>query len=124
MKPGMTRDQRRAAHAWKLVQDTRGQGEKAAADFATHVRKMPARIATAGLGPALAFIEAKDQKILSTALGDWILREGKIAQGPTLMKAIMEGNASDLRRWTEEALAWLAWVKRFCDAEKIRGSDT
>jgi CRISPR-associated protein Cmr5 len=123
MKPGMTRDQRRAANAWNLVQDARGQGDKAATDFAGHVRKMPARIATAGLGPALAFIEAKDQRILSIALGHWVLRDGKVATGPSLMTAIMEGNASDLRRWTEEALAWLAWVRRFCDAEKIKGSE-
>ena len=62
-RPGPTLDQRRAAHAWDVVQRVKqkqgphqGQEPK---KFGGQAKKLPTRIMAAGLGQALAFLKAK-----------------------------------------------------------------
>jgi CRISPR-associated protein Cmr5 len=129
--PPRTLDQRRAEHAWQAVQ-------KANSDFRDQAKRLGPRILTAGLGPAVQFLIAKDSKDvardLRAALDDWLLREGptKLREvhtsqpgkpGEAVIDAIRAGDANHLRHMTAEALAYLAWLNRFCEARGL-GGDT
>lgn len=131
-----TLEQRRAAHAWRLVDDLltqyphHEQGGKQVPqppvrEFATQVKKLPSRTLAAGLGQALAFLLAKGYAPqLVRGLSHWVLYEREapgtvpLADVPldALMAAIIEGDSYTLRRQTDEALAYLTWVRRFSDA--------
>ncbi len=108
-------DQRRAKHAWDLVQSVKTDRK----DFTTQVKKLPTRIRAAGLGQALAFLVGKDYvPELRDRLSDWILvQRGLRPSGGDLLQAIMYENADFLRRATDEALAYLQWVGRFAEAQ-------
>ncbi len=126
-----TLDQRRAQHAWQAVE--RARNLKDSNDFAREAKRLPIRIKTAGLGQALAFLHAKGKdgedhrSQLLKELGDWILKERKLAaHSPckdALLQAIINGNANLLRRATEEALLYLQWLTRFSEAELGTGED-
>lgn len=133
-------DQRRAQHAWQAVEQARELGPNAKKDFARETKRLPVRIKTAGLGQALAFLNAKAKSDkdkgedargrLLVALGDWILKERRLASQPngaiaqdSLIQAIIHGNASLLRRATEEALLYLQWLTRFSEAAFGTGED-
>ncbi len=123
-KPATTQ-QKRAKHAWDTVakapRDAKGWD-----DFDGHVKRLGPRIITAGLGPAIAFAKAKGGEALVAALGDWVLHKGD-AKVPgkdlDLQRRIRDGSSDQLRQWTAEALEWIVWVKRFCDADE-RSTDT
>lgn len=127
-----TLDQRRARHAWKAVE--RACGLHDAADYARETKRLPVRIRTSGLGQALAFVNAKagSEKergknariVLLEDLGDWLLVRRRLAAVPaggverkSVMTMIVDGDAGLLRRATEEALLYLQWLTRFCEAE-------
>lgn len=132
-----TLDQRRAQHAWKAVEDA-GQFRDAE-DFAREAKRLPVRIKTAGLGQALAFLNAKSKSDkdyqdhrsrLLKELGDWLLKERRLASWPkeandrkAVIQAIINGDANLLRRATEEALLYLQWLTRFSEAEFGTGDD-
>ena len=135
-----TLDQRRAQHAWQAVEQARKLGPNAKKDFAREAKRLPVRIKTAGLGQALAFLNAKAKSDkdkgedargrLLVALGDWLLKERRLASQPngaiaqdSLIQAIINGNAGLLRRATEEALLYLQWLTRFSEAEFGTGED-
>jgi len=96
--------------------------------FGGQARKMPTRIVASGLGQALAFLKAKDYAPdLLVALGDWVLHKptdgfnaarSKPADD-ALLKAVIMGSADTLRQATDEALAYLQWLNRFCEANKL-----
>lgn len=118
-----TLEQRRAQHAWKTVQDFKS--EKKAKDLAGHAKKLPMRIKAAGLGQALAFLNAKLEKdnLLHEALTDWVIKKREIggAEAKALIVAIVNGNSDTLRRATDEVMAWLEWFNRFAEAEELKG---
>lgn len=134
--PRPTLDQRRAKHAWAVVQrivSSKGKGSESAKQFGRNAKKLPTRIMTSGLGQALAFLNAKDysQELLE-ALGDWVLDKRRNPQScepapakDAMLRAIVEGGAEDLRRFTDEAMAYLVWLNRFAEAEGLTqdGSD-
>ncbi len=123
-----TQEQLRARHAWKVVEDARTSNQ--AKDFAREVKRLPIRIRTAGLGQALRFVYAKSEETnqdyrsrLLIALGNWLLVESNLAQRPkgaddcsALLLAIIENDSDLLRRATDEALLYLQWLTRFCEA--------
>ena len=124
-----TLDQRRARHAWEAVE--RARGLRDAADYAREAKRLPVRIKTSGLGQAMAFLNAKagkDEKdprvVLLENLGDWLLARRGLADVPaggirrdSVMTMILDGDSGLLRRATEEALLYLQWLTRFCEAE-------
>ena len=137
-----TLDQRRAQHAWQAVEGAKTLGDSPKKDFAREAKRLPIRIKTAGLGQSLAFLNAKaksdknkgedaqGQLQLLIALGDWLLKERRLASQPngaiaqdSLIQAIIKGNADLLRRATEEALLYLQWLTRFSEAEFGTGED-
>ena len=126
-----TLDQRRAQHAWQAVERAKTLRDDAPKDFAREAKQLPVRIKTAGLGQALAFLNAKAKSDttkgggwLLKELGEWLLTQRCLATRPqdandcdAVIQAIISGNADLLRRATEEALLYLQWLTRFCEAE-------
>jgi len=125
-----TLEQLRAAHAWQAAETAqRSLGEKAKKEFGTPAKKLGPRILTAGLGPAVQFLVAKTEAPrLAEALQAWLLEAGptKTARrsqdpfaGSALIADIVNGDSDRLRWLTAEALAYLAWLARFCEARGL-----
>ena len=115
-----TLEQRRANHAWDAVQRAKdGQDPK---KFGGQAKKLPMRIMAAGLGQALAFLKAKnDAPRLLEKLSDWINRciPLKPDEPKDLLERIIKGDSDFLRRATDEVLAYLVWLNRFAEAERL-----
>jgi CRISPR/Cas system CMR-associated protein Cmr5 small subunit len=119
-----TTQQLRAKDAWDTATEAHNAAKENKLDwekFDGHVKNLGPRIVTAGLGPALAFLAAKEQRrdyLLLRRMTAWVLRnsEPNLA-AMDLQQRIRDGNSDQLRRWTAEALEWLVWVERFCDAQ-------
>jgi CRISPR-associated protein Cmr5 len=115
-----TLDQLRARDAWNVIQDVVKEPESVRKDFGTQTKKLPPRIMAAGLGQALAFLEAKDKTpALLNALADWMnLRRPSVGERRLVVRVI-NGDADFLRYATAESLAYLQWLVRFADAHKL-----
>jgi len=116
----------RAAWAWAKVMavSTSGLGPK----YATHARKLPARVLTSGLGQAMAFLFAKSQggtkgdgtaKLLEH-LGERILTTLGHSVPPSfdakkVMQIILDMDPQQYRQCTHELLAASEWLKRFAE---------
>jgi len=119
-----TLDQKRAHHAWLVIETVEKESDKAKKEFGTQAKKLPTRIMSAGLGQALAFLEAqKYAPLLRDALADWIqLRHPAEAGSPDerrLVVRVIKGDADFLRYATAECLAYLQWLVRFADAKGL-----
>lgn len=144
--PQQTRDQSRARHAYEAVAavlakfpptvTATAKGKKStphesAKKYGGQARKLPVRIVASGLGQALAFLKAKGYAPeLLAALGDWVLGVARPAPDvephirnkaadERLLAAVIFGSADFLRRATDEALAYLLWLNRFCEANNL-----
>jgi CRISPR-associated protein Cmr5 len=125
-KSGPTLDQRRARHAWEVVQRAK-QKQDAHKDqdpkkFGGQVKKLPTRIMAAGLGQALAFLKAKNYAPgLLAELTEWMTQRipPKPKEPADLLERIIHGDSDFLRRATDEVLAYLVWLNRFADAEGL-----
>lgn len=127
-----TPDQQRAKHAWEVVEsilkkfpptEATENGKRVrrahpnAKKFGGAAKKLPVRIMASGLGQALAFLKAKDQAPdLLDALGDWVLTK---RSQTALLEAVINGTTDSLRQHTGEALAYLQWLNRFCEANHL-----
>ncbi len=125
-KPGPTLDQRRASHAWDVVQRAQkkeGHHEKQdPKKFGGQAKKLPTRIMAAGLGQALAFLKAKNYAPgLLAEMSDWISTRipPKRGEPKDLLERIVRGDSDFLRRATDEVLAYLVWLARFAEAEGL-----
>jgi CRISPR-associated protein Cmr5 len=115
-----TLDQQRARHAWDVIERVLKEPESTRKDFGTQAKKLPARIMAAGLGQALAFLEAKDKTpALLGALADWIHQRRPTTGDRRLVVRVIQGDADFLRYATAESLAYLQWLVRFADANKL-----
>ena len=125
-----TLDQRRAAHAWKAIQEVKAIS-KGQEEYKGEAKKLPMRIMAAGLGQALAFIASKaaDKKPglqnLLRHLSEWVIEQRPLpAKAPgSLLQSIVLGDSDFLRRATEETLGYLQWLNRFAEAEGLKGAD-
>jgi len=127
MNNPQTLDQRRAAHAWDVIEKVKTQGEKEQKDFGTQAKKLPTRIMAAGLGQSLAFLFAKTQgeakkkpglSELLFALSNWITERRPVISGQDdwLLVRLLQSDADFQRYATAECLAYLVWLVRFADA--------
>jgi CRISPR-associated protein Cmr5 len=117
-----TLDQRRAAHAWDVVEKAGGLDEKDKETFAAEAKKLPTRILASGLGQALAFLEAKGAApLLREGLSDWLAQRRPPAAGEEvrLVVRVIRGDVDFLRFATAESLAYLTWLVRWCEARKL-----
>ena len=141
--PQQTLDQRRAKHAYQVIAEVmrkyppiidgkKSSPDPAAKKFGGQAKKLPMRIIASGLGQALAFVKAKRfAPILLVALDNWVLHKPdgfdvKLIKGneeqfkdTALLNSVIEGSAGFLRQATDEALAYLLWLNRFCEANKL-----
>lgn len=123
-------DQERAKHAWDAVQKIKGHGKEEAANYGREAKKLPIRIMTAGLGHALAFINAKKKKgglkELLDNLTEWVLekRELPCEKRGDLLQSIIKGDSNFLRWTTDEILSYLQWLNRFAEAEGLTDLET
>lgn len=115
-----TLDQRRAKHAWQVIERVMVLDKVKRKEFGTQAKKLPTRIMAAGLGQALAFLVAKNsERSLVDALSDWIQQRRGDPSKPELLKRIIQGDADFLRFATAESLAYLQWLVRFADANDL-----
>lgn len=127
-----TLDQRRARHAWDAVARVRNNSKRSSGkSYAREAKRLPVRILTAGLGHALAFLNAKagagrDSANVSLLrdVADWVLDKrdnpDSSAERPepcALIERIVAGDATFLQFATDEVLAYLQWLTRFAEAE-------
>lgn len=124
---GQTLDQRRARHAWEAVARMSERPGKLQNAYRREAKRLPVRTLTAGLGQALAFLNAKRSEAhdeLLRDVADWVLnkREGpkSVFERPkagALIEKIVEGNGVFLRIAVDEVLAYTRWLNRFSEAE-------
>lgn len=121
-------DQRRAKHAWEVVQRVNARPDRdknKKVDFRRQTKRLPVQIVTSGLGQALAFLKAKDYAPdLQNAVRDWTNEripvrdeEGLENRSPELIERIVNLDSDFLRRATDEVLAYMQWLTRFAEAE-------
>jgi len=114
-------EQKRAEAAWENVQGTEANKEK----YCQAVKGAMADIQINGLGQAMAFWNAKGKKPseahykqLMENVSDWVMKRVKPAETRSLLDwVINSASTEEYRRATSEAMAFLAWLKRFAEAE-------
>lgn len=131
MAERVTLEQRRSRHAWTAVRAVKGsRGKIDAGDYLREAKRLPVRIMTSGLGHAIAFLNAKGNEApndarnqLTVDIARWLLKERGLGRGEsrptgmTLIREIVNRDASFLRRATDESLSYLQWLTRFAEAE-------
>jgi CRISPR-associated protein Cmr5 len=109
-------EQERAAQAWECVTQVNRKYRK---EYSSLAKGAPADIQSNGLGQMLAFWQAKkasEHDALYQHVSAWVTK--RIAPGVDLLEWIIKkASTADYRRATAEAMAFLAWIKRFAEAE-------
>lgn len=119
--------QERAEEAWKAVEEVKKQAqrEKSQEDYkkrcAALARRLPALIRSNGLGQTLAFLKSKDGEEhtwIANSLSKWVKSQLGIDSSKDLLGWIVnEADQRSYRYATQEALAYLLWLKRFAESE-------
>ena len=122
-----TLDQRRARHAWQSVAQMTKHSRDHQKAYRREAKRLPVRTMTAGLGHALAFVNAKrnvanDELLRDVA--DWVLQKRgqpeSVLERPkagALIEKIIKSDGIFLRTTTDEVLAYVQWLSRFAEAE-------
>ena len=123
-------EQERAAKAWACVVQTRDSGKDYAKEYGSLAKRAPADIQSNGLGQTLAFWRAKgydkgkpknnganEHYQLLLHVSEWVKNQLKYDQQLLLDWIVQKASTDEYRRATAEAMAFLAWVKRFAEAE-------
>jgi CRISPR-associated protein Cmr5 len=120
-------EQKRAAQAWDCV--TPVKGKKYEKEYSSLAKSAPADIQANGLGQTLAFWRAKGydkgkpkddnaHAQLLRHVSEWVRNQLSLANSKEMLEWIAKDATTDqYRRATAEAMAFLAWVKRFAEAE-------
>jgi CRISPR-associated protein Cmr5 len=120
-----TQEQQRAALAWAQILEVSLEPE-VAKKYNSYVKSATSLILTNGLGQTLAFYSSKsgndkpEKRAYAALLRHLTARIGQTMRVPgnDLLEAITNNYSSaEYRRVTNEALAYLLWLKRFADAK-------
>lgn len=138
--PQITLEQKRARHAWRNVEYVAGKDDKFRKDYGSYVRGLPALILSDGLGMTLAFLCAKGKKDsppdkakkenayteVYQHVSAWVTTELSLGvNGDALLDWVVNtANSTQYRRATAEALAYLAWLKRFTEAKGWKSDES
>lgn len=113
-------EQKRARAAWDAV--TTVQQNK---EYLSLARNAPADIQISGLGQTLSFWLAKNKpehQALYKHVSDWVIKQLGINRSNLMDWIMNEASSQQYRHATNEALAFLVWVKRFAQAaEEAKG---
>jgi len=123
-----TLEQERAQQAWACVQEVTNKPQEFKKKYGSLARKVPMLVLTNGLGQTLAFLKAKgknnpadEHTVLFRHLSSWVLSQvassTTASNGDLLLQWVLQNDSAAYRRATMEALAFLAWLKRFAEAE-------
>jgi CRISPR-associated protein Cmr5 len=122
-----TLEQERAQQAWACVQEVTNKAQEFKKKYGSLARKVPMLVLTNGLGQTLAFLKAKgkndpadEHTVLFRHLSSWVLSQvasSTPASNGDLLQWVLQNDSAAYRRATTEALAFLAWLKRFAEAE-------
>jgi len=125
--------QRRAAHALARIQAHKQAGRAAYGNYVSYAEALPATIVMNGLGQACATLLAKAEGdlrkphgLLYADLQSWLCRDDTVApyaRAANLMQAIVNNDQKRYLHAQTEALAYLAWLKKFACAFLERGTD-
>ncbi len=116
--------QQRAQSAWQninKVDEIKTNGVKG--KYGSLVRGLPAQIQRDGMGPTLAFLYAKGKKEthhekVVEHLMSWLSVQFAIpAEQKDLMTWLLQQDSETYRQVTNEAQAYLFWLKRFAEAK-------
>jgi len=129
-------EQKRAKFAWECVKK---QGEnkdyKKYKEYRNLAKSAPAMIMSNGLMQLLAFLEGKKEvhHSLGEHIADWLQQQGiapKANGGDkyrNLMDTLAAMESTEYQRATEEALAFLRWLRHLADSvvvsEKSKGEN-
>ncbi len=114
-------EQKRANAAWERVKAVSNKKK----EYCQAAKGAMADIQINGLGQALAFWNAKGKKPteahykqLIDDVSAWVMPRIKPAEKTPLLEWVIKSASTDeYRRATSEAMAFLAWLKRFAEAE-------
>lgn len=119
-------DRNRAMYAWENIQSVKST--KFPGKYGSLARKMPTLIQVNGLAQTLAYLKAKgkenDPKIRKEHfvqafdhLSNWICNNRLNSGTGDLLARVLVMDSQTYRYVTNEALAFLQWLKRFAEAE-------
>lgn len=117
-------EQERAKRAWECV--TAAKPQNHAGKYGQLARSAPADIQANGLGQMLAFWKAKGEahhRALFDDVSQWVKAQLNFSDGDLLQWVINTADTDGYRRATAEAIAFLAWLKRFAEAELPKEGD-
>jgi len=123
-----SKEQERAKKAWDLVNET----PKTVIDkYASLAKSAPVMILTNGLGQTLAFFiskgKSKQYSLMYEHLNAWLSDNVVWSKNEdiddNLIERVIHEKSQGYRMATEEALAFLAWVKRFAAALSKEGEN-
>lgn len=128
LSPQISIDRKRAKFAYDCAKN--GSRITKNKEYKAYVKKIPMLIKTNGIAATLAFIKSKSEsdeskagyayKLIYQQITDW-LKEQPIGIIPEELRereleyAILNLNSNNYRAVTNEALAFLNWLKRFAD---------
>ena len=122
MSSQQTLQQRRAALAWKQIEDTDKCDYKN--KYGSLVRGLPAMIQTDGLGQTLAFLLAKakgssnnEHGAAYNHLSAWLGADKQFGFGGNAFVWLLKQDSDVYRQAAAEAQAYLGWLKRFAEAK-------
>lgn len=122
--------QRRAANAYNRVYEIKSlRDEKIKKEYGSLVRGLPAMILTDGLGQALAFLLAKAKgetnahSYAYNHLSSWVCAWARQDPNTDLLQLVLARSTSEYRQYTNEALAYLHWLKRFVEAANLKNDE-
>lgn len=130
-------EQERAKCAYEKVKEVKGEDRKTQGRYRSYVESAPVMILTNGIGQTLAFYLSKLDKnesvdyhslepqkepegdkrayaYLYKHLGEWLGR--KVTNGEDPLRFYMNASGTQAIVLTDEAMAFLNWLKRFADA--------
>ncbi|MCU0693121.1 MAG: type III-B CRISPR module-associated protein Cmr5 [Polyangiaceae bacterium] len=111
-----TRDQDRAALAYKHVEGYLEANEERQKKYATMIHKLPALLQTAGLCQALHFVHSRGgegQKEIVQQFADQLQRVNPaIKTGDQLLQRARSADLAEYLQLTDEALSCAAWYRR------------
>jgi len=115
-------DQKRAAFAWKRVEQAKNKmPEGKYSDYKNLAKGAPAMIMNNGLMQTLAFYHSKGKEhhqLLGDDLVAWMSQEFSMPTGyREFMNKLFEADSSSYRRATEESMHLLRWLRQFADTE-------
>ena len=112
-------EQERAAHAWKCAQEKVCNKE-----YVNLAKGLPALVMNSGLLQVMAYLEDKGKdhhQALGAHLRGWLAERFKIESDfKPFMEKLMGFDSQRFQNVTEEAFAWLKWL-RLMAAAQVKG---